>query len=263
MSIVFAAYTPHPPLLIPEIAQGHGEQIKATQEAMNRLAEELYVTSPDLIIIISPHTGIHNDAFTINASPIHTGNFKKFGELETSFTWEGAPHVASQISHLNMSSDFEVQLVSDEELDHGVTIPLSLLTKQLKHVPVLPVGFSGMDATKHLHFGNIIKEFASQSTKRIAIIATGDLSHCHNKQAPGGYHIDGQSFDEQFIAMLETKNTSGLVQMDKEMIKNAQECGYRVGVILSGILQNVNYRFERLAYEKPYGVGYLTGLFHF
>ena len=101
------------------------------------------------------------------------------------------------------------------------------------------------------------------STKRIAVIAAGDLSHCHTKHAPGGFHVDGPEFDEQFIDCLQNKNTSGIVHMDKDMVGNAQECGYRVGVILLGILQNVNYDFEQLAYEKPYGVGYLTGIFHF
>lgn len=263
MSIVFSAYTPHPPLLVPEIAKEHDHQLQQTRAAMQTIAEELYVANPDLIIIISPHTGIHVEAFTINANPIHHADLKSFGELETTYSWQGSPHSAASLAHLCQKADLPTQLISADLLDHGATIPLSLLTKQLPHVPILPVGFSGLTPNRHLEFGSIIKEYASHETKHIAIIATGDLSHCHNKQAPGGYHIDSSGFDEQFISFIETRNTSGLVHMDQTMIKNAQECGYRVGIIMAGIMQNIDYQFERLAYEKPYGVGYLTGMFHF
>ena len=102
-----------------------------------------------------------------------------------------------------------------------------------------------------------------ESDKRIALLASGDLSHRLTTNSPGGFHKDGQKFDNQIIEMLETRNTVGIAQMDKELVANADDCGYRSILITLGVLQNMNYSFKNLCYEYPFGVGYLTGEFLF
>ena len=51
--------------------------------------------------------------------------------------------------------------------------------------------------------------------------------------------------------------------MNKSLIDEAGECGYRSILILLGIFHELNYRIEVLSYEGPFGVGYLVANFRF
>jgi MEMO1 family protein len=53
MSLVFAAISPHPPLLIPSIGKEAIKKIQKTKEALEKLEEDLYLSRPEIIIIIS------------------------------------------------------------------------------------------------------------------------------------------------------------------------------------------------------------------
>jgi aromatic ring-opening dioxygenase LigB subunit len=54
--IVFAAISPHAPILLPNIGSKEDhEQVKKTIESLNFLGEKLKKAKPDLIIISSPH----------------------------------------------------------------------------------------------------------------------------------------------------------------------------------------------------------------
>ena len=102
-----------------------------------------------------------------------------------------------------------------------------------------------------------------ESDKRIAVIASGDLSHTLNKQSPAGYRLEGKKFDDLLISLLETRNTTGLANMDAGIVSKSEQCAYRSLLILLGILKDMNYSFKNLSYETPFGVGYLTGQFIF
>ena len=55
--------------------------------AYKYLEAELYNSKPDIIIIISPHGKLHEEAFTINQQPELKVNFKEFGDLITEKTF--------------------------------------------------------------------------------------------------------------------------------------------------------------------------------
>ena len=62
MSLVFAAVTPHPPILIPTIGKAELATIANTKEAMEKLEQEFYLAKPNVVLIISPHSSIFPDA---------------------------------------------------------------------------------------------------------------------------------------------------------------------------------------------------------
>jgi len=56
MPIVFAAISPHPPIILPSVGSKEDrEQVKNTIKALKRAGEELKRSDPDVIIISSPH----------------------------------------------------------------------------------------------------------------------------------------------------------------------------------------------------------------
>lgn len=263
MSLVFAAVTPHPPLLIPGIGKNELEKVKKTKEAMEQIEQDLYLAKPNIIIVISPHGSIYKDAFCINAHTDFVSDFEQFGDFETKMKWRGSPDFAAHIAHAGYEHNVPVQIMDEQKLDHGSTVPLFYLTQHLPDVKVLPVGYSELGTKEHLAFGNVLKDLIAQSDKRIAIIASGDLSHGLTTDAPAGFSKVGKQFDDKIIELLQTRNTVGYTSLDNTFVEDAAQCGYRSFLIALGVLQNVNYTFKNLSYEGPFGVGYLTGEFIF
>lgn len=261
MSIVFAAITPHPPLLIPSIGKNAVKQVEKTQQALGQLEQQLYLSKPDIIAVISPHGNLYSDSFTINAHTRFIATFEQFGDLTTKLEWQGAPDMSAHIGHMAKENNIEVQLISDDHLDHGAAVPLSFLTPHLPHIKILPIGYSELSQKQHFDFGYMLKEAFMESDKRVALIASGDLSHGLTTDAPAGYSKVGEDFDKKIIELLEAHNSTGILTMDAPFVEEAAECGYRSILILLGVLKNMEYTFKNYAYEGPFGVGYLTGEF--
>ncbi len=263
MSLVFAGITPHPPILIPAIGKGEEKQLEATKNALLEMEQDLYISKPNIIIIISPHGGLYPEAFTVNGHTPFQSDYIQFGDLATKNEWEGCPEIAAKISHAASASKVCVQITSQEILDHGSSIPLQFLTSHLPDVKILPIGFSGLSPKDHIDFGILLKDIIMESDKRIALIASGDLSHCLTKDSPAGFDKSGKQFDDQLIELLQTRNTTGIINLNTKIVEKAEQCGYRSILILLGVLKNMNYTFKNHCYESPFGVGYLTGQFLF
>lgn len=261
MPLVFSAVVPHPPLLIPNIGKDEIKKVKKTQEAMEKLEQDLYLSKPDLIMIISPHGSLFADAFSINAHTHFFSNFAQFGDLQTKSEWHGEPALAAVVRNKSYEMKIPVQVVSEEALDHGATVPLFYLTPHLPHAKLMPIGYCNLNSKMHLDFGYLLKEIAMNTEKRVALIASGDLSHGLTTDAPAGFSKVGKKFDKEVIKMLENHNTVGYSQLDSEFVAEAAECGYRSILILLGVLQRINYTFKNYSYEGPFGVGYLVGNF--
>lgn len=264
MSLVFSAITPHPPLLIPNIGKTQIKKVKKTQESLEQLEQDLYLSKPDVVMVISPHGSLFPDAFSVNAYNKFSSSFEEFGDLATKMNWEGIPSLAASISHKgNNELNIPVQLVSEEKLDHGTTVPLFYLVNHLPKIKILPIGYSALDNKTHLEFGSMLKEVIMDSDKRIAVIASGDLSHGLTTDAPAGFSQVGEKFDKQIVELLETRNTVGIAGLDQKFVEEAAECGYRSLLILLGIMRDMDYTFKNYSYEGPFGVGYLVGNFVF
>jgi len=56
MSIIFAVFVPHPPIILPTVgSKGDREKVKKTIESLENLGEELRRLKPESIIISAPH----------------------------------------------------------------------------------------------------------------------------------------------------------------------------------------------------------------
>lgn len=263
MSLVFAAIAPHPPMLIPSIGKDQLKKIDKTKAALEKLEEDLYLAKPDIVVIISPHGSYFSDAFTVNVCPEFETDLKKFGDLTTKLKFKGEMHISALISDRAKDEGLPTSMVTERGLDHGSSVPLFALCQHLPDVQVLQIGFSDLDYKTHVDFGYFLKEIIMNSNKRIAVIASVDLSHALRTDSPAGFNPAGEKFDEKIQEFLSHNNTSGMLQMDPELIKNASECGFRSCLILMGILKNMDYEFRSFAYEAPFGIGYLTANFVF
>lgn len=257
MALVFSAIVPHSPFLIPAIGKENTERLKKTISSYKRLEEDLYSSKAESIVIISPHGIVQSNAFTMNLSPEFTGNLEEFGDFTTKLNFNGDIGLAYKIRE-RMETRAPLQLVSAPNLDYGSLIPLYLLTQHLPDIKIIPIYYSGLDLEAHFQFGQLLKREFVYNKKRIAVIASGDLSHKLTKDAPAGYSPKAKKFDKKIIEYITKQKINNILKIKKSALAEVSECGLKSIIVLLGILSDINHKPEILSYEAPFGVGYLT-----
>ncbi|HPV70731.1 MAG TPA: AmmeMemoRadiSam system protein B [Candidatus Magasanikbacteria bacterium] len=261
MSLVFSALTPHPPLLIPNIGKENISKLAATQKAMIDLEQHLYTTKPDTIIFITPHGQTFPESFTINTTPEYQFDFKDFGDLATTGKFKSDLNLISNIANAAKRQHQPLVLHSEKSLDYGTAIPLFYLSQHLPNIKIIPLSHSALGLKDHFDFGYFLKDVIMNSEKRIAVIASGDLSHRLSPNSPAGFSPLAKKFDDTLIETLKTGNISGLINLDETLRQEAEECGLKSLLILMGILRNMSYDLKLESYENPFGIGYLVANF--
>jgi len=259
MPLVFSAISPHPPVLIPEIGKDNLKKISKTEEAMKKLEQEFYASKPESILVISPHGQIFDDAFNINLSADYSANFKEFGDFGLELKFKSDYLSIQEIRAADETHKaVPITLTSQNELDHGFSVPLYYLTQHLKNIPLIPVTYSGLDLQKHFEFGQFLYRQLAKINKRFGVLASGDLSHRLTKDAPGGYSAKGKEFDKKLAELVKKKDIKGILNIDPKLRQEAGECGLRSIAILLGMIESLNTKTEILSYEGPFGVGYMV-----
>jgi len=200
MPIVFAAISPHPPIILPSVGskEDRGE-VKKTIENLEKLGKKLAKVKPDTIIVSSPHP------------------------------------------------------------DWGFNVPLFFLAKDFKGK--IETFLIGMESPEfYFKEGKKLYDLRLKNKDlRIALIASGDMSHCLKEEGPYGFNPDGPKFDKELIESLKKKDIENILKLD-EKYPQAGECGLRPFCFILGILEasGINWQPEILSYEGPFGVGYLV-----
>lgn len=256
MSLVSASIIPHSPLLIPTIGDFDSrEKLKKTLSAIKTIKENLEKIKPDTIIIISPKINKFKNSFCVNISEDFHGDFIEFGELKTNIELKGDIGLVLEIRKDEKNED--TKLITDSDLDYELSVPLSFLTQNIKP-RIIPIESSDLNLKSHFEFGKNIKDTIFDTNKKIAVIASANLSNKTRKESPLGFTKKGSTFDKKIIELLETKNKTGFLNMKEYLIKEVSEYGLKPISILLGILNEINYKPETLSYEDPFGIGYLT-----
>jgi len=153
-------------------------------------------------------------------------------------------------------------IISSPHPDWGFNVPLFFLAKDFKGE--IQTHLIGSEEPRfYFEKGKeVYKSTISNINSKIALIASGDLSHCLREDGPYGFYPDGPKFDKTLIESLRKKDIETFLKLE-EMFPEAGECGLRSFCFLLGILEasGLNWQVEILSYEGPFGVGYLVGNF--
>jgi AmmeMemoRadiSam system protein A/AmmeMemoRadiSam system protein B len=258
MALVSALLVPHPPILLPEVGHGDEQVLHATTTAYRAAAKLLRDTHPETLVVLSPHAPYHAQAFTVSVSPFEAGHLGRFGapqvHIEVETDRELIEELARTGSPLRMTSQAG-------PLDHGTLIPLRFLLTDTFHPRIVRIGLSGNSREVHAQLGQHLVEVANHLNRRIAIVASGDLSHRLKADGPYGFDPSGPRFDTQIVHALQHNDFEAIARMNAELCEEAGECGYRSLLILGGALTQVSMLSKVLSYEGPFGVGYAVATF--
>ncbi|MCX8095025.1 MAG: MEMO1 family protein [Caldisericia bacterium] len=260
MKFLIGGISPHPPLLIPEIGGLERKYVKKTDESLFILAEKIIKQRVETILFMSPHSPFIRDGITIFSGDTLYGDFSQFGASEVCFEYKNDIELVDSI--INIGKNFGIKfykLPPDYTLDHGILVPLYYLDK-LKDYEFKIVCMSQhftLDRDKFKIFKEIFNEI-DLPDKRIAFIASGDMSHRLLSTGPYGFHPSGPKFDNLVIEAIKNENFEDLLSIPENLIEEASECGYRSILTLFTLMPFDEFKAEILSYEGPFGVGYLV-----
>ena len=254
--IVFAATVPHSPLLIPTVGKDAREKLTKTLQAFAELEQSLYLAKPDTIVMISPHAQMYPDAFSGNVADTFTGVLKEFGDHGTTVTAKVDFLLLDHIHRMMRNEQIPFTLTSQPELDYGFTVPLLLLTPHVEKWKLIPLATSLLDGRTHFEFGRQLKCVLHAEERRVAVIASADLSHHANASSPQGARPEGEQFDTSVRQKVLALDAAGLLAIDPTILERAGQCGYKPILTLLGTLEGINCTPRELSYEAPFGVSY-------
>jgi AMMECR1 domain-containing protein/aromatic ring-opening dioxygenase LigB subunit len=255
--IVFTALMPHAPILATGVGSPRQhKEVRHTIDAMCKVVRHALEAQPDMILLISPHSPRRSGAFGIWRMPVLRGSLELFGapdcRVELPLDTVFADRLSEEASHRGL----HLWSINSPALDYGATVPLSYFAAAGWQGPTVVVGLNKTGEPGLEEFGEAIAAAATGLKRRVAVIASGDMSHRIGPSAPLGFNVEGNRFDESLIELLRHGGRQGIRELDPKLLTIAAEDvvdSVRVALAAS------SYSAERgsvLSYEGPFGVGY-------
>lgn len=246
---------------MPTIGRNEHEKLANTLQAYTELEHALYAAKPETLVIISPHAHMYPDSFSGNMCECFEGVLKEFGDHSTTMKASVDFLLLDHIHRALREEQIPFTLTSQQELDYGCTVPLLLLTTKLTHWKCIPLAPSLLGPQAHYEFGREVARVLQRENRRIAVLASADLSHHVNAQSPQGMRSEGVAFDTAIRSAVVTRHHAELIGLDAVMCDKAGQCGYQPILAFMGMIADVSGIMREVCYEAPFGVGYMTALF--
>lgn len=261
--IVFSALVPHCPLLISAVGKERREQLKKTIQAYATLQKAMLTAKPETIVLFTPHAPIYPRVFPLFIMPTYRAHFQEFGDFTTTLEVASDLEIISILRRLRHGiGRVPLRGITEDRVDYGAAVPLQLFDPARTAMRAVIIGHSDLSIAAHKNAGMRIGEILHALNRRIAVIASVDLSHTLSDDAAGGFSPDGKKFDEMVVHSVRRHSLkAGLPS--KALAQSAKSCGLNTIAMLTGALAERNYTPEILSYEAPFGVGYLTAVFYF
>ncbi|MCL2336210.1 MAG: AmmeMemoRadiSam system protein A [Firmicutes bacterium] len=266
-SVVMCGICPHPPIMVPAVGQGRDGEVARTKEAMLELGRLVRDSGAQTLVMISPHAAVFADVIAINTNPALKGDLRQFGAAGVKFSLDNDLELAGEI--LAAASRAGVVTVGLDDklaarhgintaLDHGITAPLYFIRSAGVNLPLVHISMGMFPFPQLYSFGVALRDAAAKLKRKVAVLASGDLSHRLTKDAPAGYDPVGQEYDRRIVELTQAVDVEGFQDIDAAMLERAGECGLRSISMMLGALDGQSVQSRVLSYEGPFGVGYLV-----
>ncbi len=271
MSIVAALAASHAPGITGWPEHAPTEQAERFFRGYQRLKETLAAARPDLLIVITPE---HWANFFLNNIPAFCvgvgGEFE--GPLEDP-AWlkvprarvPGNPTLARKLFGA-MSQEIDLAFSEELILDHGSMVPLHFLTPEMNH-PTIPLVVNclahPLPPLRRCHdMGRVLGETVRAWPERVALLATGGLSHWPAMLEAGKINVE---FDREFLRMIHEGSVQEFARYEDSKVEAEAGPGaheIRTWVALAGALRGI--KAEILAYEpvKAWATGCALACFN-
>jgi MEMO1 family protein len=260
----FGIIAPHPPIFMSAVGGAEAREAQASLDALDAARRAIESYDPDTIVLMSPHAPAAADVLLVDGSPRFEGSLAQFRD-PTPYSWPGDPEFATALlgelsaKGIDAMPRTGMAQLKAGWLDHATIVPMSFLDPA-QHRRLVILSLSYLPLATHRALGRAVRDTAHQLGRRVAFVASGDCSHRLTPEAPAGYSPRGAVFDSWLRETVASGALSALVSVDEGLDEAAGECGLRSFIALGGFAGEDPVPTRVLAYEGPWGVGYLTAL---
>jgi 2,3-dihydroxyphenylpropionate 1,2-dioxygenase len=213
-NIVVAIATAHAPQLFTYPPDEDPAQLDATVAAMREVGRLLDETKPDVIIFLGSD---HLETFSLTCIPtfaIVAGSRAQAEFAGRSYDLPIHREMAEDLLNKLVQADFDIAYSEDALLGHTFAVPFEYVIAG-RNIPVIPfhtnVYMPPLPSPKRCAaLGREIARIISERPERVAIIASGGMSHYPGTEK---YPHPEFEFDHWLISELERGNTDALLDM--------------------------------------------------
>lgn len=259
MSTVAAgAMMPHPPIILPNIGRGEEKKIADIDQACRQAADVIAKSEPETVVIISPHAPSYLDYVQLSDGTGASGSLAQFGDYQDAFSIAYDKELVDEISRLAALENFPAGTLGkqDGSLDHGTMIPLYYLQNLPKDTKFVRVSVGGLGYPDHYHLGTLIQKAAENLGRKVAVVASGDLSHCQKADSSYGYKVCGPAYDKEIMEIMKDADFLTLLEQSPKEASQAMVCGHPSFCIMAGMMDGQRPESRELAHSAEFGVGY-------
>ncbi len=268
MPVVFAAGVSHAPGSTAWTELAPSGQKDAIYDGYARVARDLATSGADSVVIFSSEhwTNFFFDnmpAFCVGRADHYFGPVEPWLRVERTRV-PGNAALAAELLRSLYAEGVDPSYSDEMELDHGTMVPIHfLLSGRMK--PVVPIIFNTLSepmpsSDSCFRFGEAVGAALAKSERKVALIATGGLSHAPGERRHGVIDSD---FDAEFLDNLANRRHDALRALSHERMTRAgggtHEC--RAWIALAGAVPD--WAGETVVYEAvvPWATGF--GLMEF
>lgn len=255
-SVVCAVLMPHAPILVPAVGGARGGAAAASSQAMRAAAATVLGTQPESLVLISPHSPRKPGAYGLWADDRLEGSFEPFGAPQAHVSLPNDRRLANALAVEAQSRAVAIWAIHNSPLDHGALVPLWFLAEAGWTGPTVIFSLSFSDDDGLTRLGEAIAAAANGLHRRIALVASGDMSHRLTAGAPCGFHPQAHEFDESFIHLVHTGNYRELERINPNLRELAAEDAVDSTLLTAAAVGWQSDGHRVLNYEGPFGVGY-------
>lgn len=248
----------HPPLILPNIGRGEEKKIEDIIKAYKEAADTIRQMDPDTIVVISPHAPSYMDYIQLTGSEQSSGDMSQFGDPADRFVIQNDLELVHEMEKLANAEKFPMGTlgVQDGTLDHGTMVPLYFIQDLLPDKKVVRMSIGGLSNLDHYHAGQLLQKAADHLGRKVAVIASGDLSHCQKAGTNYGFKECGPAYDKRIMEIMSNGDFLDLVEMPEKDAEEAMVCGHKPFCVMAGSFDGFRPDSKFLAHSAQFGVGY-------
>ena len=208
---------------------------KDAEEAFAVLRADLEQAKPDVLIVVANDQFVNFFWNNIPTFFVTTADEVKGQFTRHKFQYRNHKDLGRAIVRAGMKNGIDFSFGEHIELQHTQVVPLYFLLREPK-IPILPIYVNtwvdpAPSPGRCYKVGQVIREVADHSDQRVAILATGGLSHFPGSPRIG--EID-TSFDHRLLEMMRQGKGRSLVDYSVEELLQAGDTEFLNWMVVIG-----------------------------
>jgi MEMO1 family protein len=224
--------------------------------AMRKAARSIIAAAADTLVVISPHSPRMSKPVGIWRGEHLRGSLRAFSVPHLAVDLPADSMLADIVATLCTRRGLDIVSIAESPLDHGATVPLWFIAEAGWNRPTTVLAVDCADRNTLVALGETIAEAAASTRRRVALIASGDMSHRLTAGAPLGYDPRGREFDCWLVDILKRGAYRDLLQLDPHLEGSAGQDVIAPLLVVLAALRFSAAGGELCSYEAPFGVGY-------